>query len=305
MFTLTVLGSGSAGNAALVTTDRCRLLLDGGLSARQLVTRLGTLGLQPDALDGILLTHEHGDHAGGLEVLCRRWPEVPLFCTRLTGDALRHAAGPESALARHAHWRYFGGGKEFTVGDLTVASFPVPHDAAEPVGFVLHQGATAALGFLTDLGHATKLVIERVREATTLLLEANHDEALLAADTKRPWSVKQRITSRHGHLSNAAAAEVVARLLEAGGGRLRRTVLGHLSRDCNRPDLAIAAVRARAEGAELECVCAAQGEVGPAFTIEEVAATAIAEFPKAKPPREREREESARGGFDQLDLFAA
>lgn len=293
MFTLTVLGSGSAGNSALVSTDGCRLLMDGGLSAKQLVSRLAAVGLQPDALDGILLTHEHGDHAGGLEVLCRRWPTVPIYCTRLTGDALRHAAGAESALARHAHWRYFGGGKEFTVGDLTISSFPVPHDAAEPVGFVLHHGA-AALGFLTDLGHATKLVIERVREATTLLIEANHDEALLSADTKRPWSVKQRITSRHGHLSNTAAGEVVARLLEAGGGRLRRTVLGHLSRDCNHPDLAIGAVRARTGGASLECVCAAQGEVGPAFAIEAprlVAVTAVVREEVAVSP--------------QLDLFAA
>ncbi len=292
MFTLTVLGSGSAGNAALVATDGCRLLLDGGLSAKQLTNRLGTLGLQPDALDGILLTHEHGDHAGGLEVLCRRWPTVPLYCTRLTGDALRHSAGPESALARHAHWRYFGGGKEFVIGDLTVSSFPVPHDAAEPVGFVFHHGA-AALGFLTDLGHATKLVIERVKEATTLLIEANHDEALLSADTKRPWSVKQRITSRHGHLSNTAAAEVVARLLEAGGGRLRRTVLGHLSQDCNRPDLAIGAVRARTGGTDLECFCAAQKEVGQAFTIEAARVPAVPGI------------EGATAASPQLDLFAA
>lgn len=292
MFTLTVLGSGSAGNAALVSTDGCRLLLDGGLSAKQLVSRLEALGIQPDALDGILLTHEHGDHARGLDVLCKRWPTLPIYCTRLTGDALRHAAGTESALARHAHWRYFGGGKEFTIGDLTVSTFPVPHDAAEPVGFVLNHGA-AALGFLTDLGHATKLVIERVKEATTLLIEANHDEALLSACTKRPWSVKQRITSRHGHLSNDAAAEVVGRLLEAGGGRLRRTVLGHLSQDCNSPGLAIGAVMARADGADLECVCAAQKEIGPAFTIEAARVTVASVV----------REEAA--PCPQLELFAA
>jgi phosphoribosyl 1,2-cyclic phosphodiesterase len=110
--------------------------------------------------------------------------------------------------------------------------FTVPHDAVDPAGFVLHH-QRGALGFLTDLGFVTKLVHERVRTVHTLVIETNHDEKLLQNDVKRPWAVKQRIMSRHGHLSNAAAGAVIADLLSAN---LRRSVLGHLSRDCNRPE---------------------------------------------------------------------
>jgi phosphoribosyl 1,2-cyclic phosphodiesterase len=136
----------------------------------------------------------------------------------------------------------------------------------DPVGFVLHHGATA-LGVLTDLGCATKLVYERVRQVSTLLIETNHDEKLLQNCTKRPWSVKQRIMSRHGHLSNAAAANVLAELT---GAKLRRAVLGHLSRDCNSPELAVGAVRNRlAElGAnDVEVVCAGQREITPRLAV--------------------------------------
>jgi phosphoribosyl 1,2-cyclic phosphodiesterase len=250
-----------------VTTDHCRLLIDAGLSARQIVSRLEALNISPDTLDGILLTHEHGDHAGGLEVLCRKWRDVPIYCNAQTAAVLRRDG---VCLGAHRPWRIFATGSDFTIGDLAVQTFAVPHDAVDPVGFMFHRGR-AALGYLTDLGFATKLVHERVRAATTLVIETNHDTALLNADTKRPWSVKQRITSRHGHLSNEAAAAVVAELL-AAGGNLRRTVLGHLSRDCNRPDLAVATMRkigAGGDNSALEIVAAAQGEVSAIFAVEE------------------------------------
>lgn len=299
MFSLTVLGSGSAGNCALVASDRCRLLIDGGLSARQIVARLASVGLTPEELDGVLLTHEHGDHAGGLEVLCRKHRELPIFCTSDTAEALRYHSGADGCLRAHKNWRLFRGGGEFAVGDIVVQSFAVPHDAVDPVGFVLHC-SDAALGYLTDLGHATKLVIERVRQVSTLLIECNHDNALLQGDTKRPWSVKQRITSRHGHLSNEAAASVVAQIITAGGGRLRRAVLGHLSRDCNRPDLAIATVRNGAgdAGATLEIFCAGQKEVSAAFTVEALAPC----LPKVGADEEPVVEAAP---IFQLDLFAA
>ena len=264
-FHLTVLGSGSAGNCALVeTADGTRLLIDAGMSARQVVTRLGTLGLQPEQLHGILITHEHGDHAGALEILCRRCPELPIYATRLCGEALRaESRGP--GLRTHRAWRLFQPGRSFHVGGLAVESFPVPHDAADPVGFTFRCG-DAVLAVLSDLGHATKLALEHARAATTLFIEANHDGPLLQQDTKRPWSVKQRILSRHGHLSNDAAARAVADLLSAGAP-LNRVVLGHLSRDCNQPDLASGAVRALTPGAALEILCAAQAEIGPRLGI--------------------------------------
>lgn len=259
MFRLTVLGSGSAGNCALVETDRVRLLLDAGLSARQILARLTSLGLTPDDIDAVLLTHEHGDHTSGLGVLCRRW-DVPIYTNSLTADALRHSG----QLTEHRNWRLFQTGRDFMIEDLAVQNFSVPHDAADPVGFVLNY-ETGALGLLTDLGQVTKLAFERIRRVTTLFIETNHDGPMLQQDTKRPWSVKQRILSRHGHLSNDAAASAVGELRESSDA-LERVVLGHLSRDCNRPDLAIAAVRGRA-GADIDIHCAAQAIVSLRFEI--------------------------------------
>lgn len=259
MFHLTILGSGSAGNCALVETPKTRLLIDGGLSAKQTVERLRACGVNPIEIDGILLTHEHGDHAGGLDVWCKNF-HTPIYCNRITAEALRR----DQKNAKD--WRLFVTGGDFSIGDVSVETFPVPHDAVEPVGFVLHHEKTA-LGFLTDLGFATKLVHERMRAAHTVVIETNHDEKLLQTDTKRPWSVKQRIMSRHGHLSNAAAGAVLADLLE---GCLKRAVLGHLSRDCNSPELAIGTVRAclTARGSDqTEIICATQREITPRMPV--------------------------------------
>ncbi|MGI8431606.1 MAG: MBL fold metallo-hydrolase [Chthoniobacterales bacterium] len=260
MFSLTMLGSGSAGNSALVATDHCRLLVDGGLSARQLVLRLALCGVAPNELDGVLLTHEHGDHVCGLEVLCRKL-QIPIYCNALTAEAIRSCS-----LGAHRNWRIFRTGAAFSICDITVESFSVPHDAVEPVGFAFYAGASA-LGYITDLGQATRLTIERLRQVQTLMIETNHDEKLLQNDPHRPWPVKQRIQSRHGHLSNTAAAAVVEQLLV---GKPARVVLGHLSRDCNSPALAageIQAALAKVGRHDLEVYCAAQGEISARFPV--------------------------------------
>ena len=258
-----MLGSGSAGNSALIETHHCKILVDGGLSARQIIVRLEQCGVAPEQLDGVLLTHEHGDHVCGLEVLCRKL-DIPIYANALTAEAVRC----ESALARYRNWRIFRTGTEFNICDITVQTFPVPHDAVDPVGFAFHAG-TRSLGFITDLGYATKLLVERLREVHTLVIETNHDEKLLQNDTHRPWPVKQRIMSRHGHLSNTAAASVIEELLF---GNIERVVLGHLSRDCNTPDLATGAIRmllAKAGKIDIELYCATQSEVSPRFRIGE------------------------------------
>jgi phosphoribosyl 1,2-cyclic phosphodiesterase len=260
MFSLTMLGSGSAGNSALIATNHCRLLVDGGLSARQLVLRLEQCGVVPNELDGVLLTHEHGDHVCGLDVLCRKF-HIPIFCNALTAEAVRYGS-----LGEHRQWRIFRTGASFSICDITVESFPVPHDAVEPVGYTFHAGGNA-LGYITDLGQATRLTIERLREVQTLVIETNHDEKLLQNDPHRPWPVKQRIQSRHGHLSNSAAAAVITQLLS---GKIARVVLGHLSQDCNSPDLAAGTVRAELEKSgrsEIEIFCASQREISPRFAI--------------------------------------
>jgi phosphoribosyl 1,2-cyclic phosphodiesterase len=264
-----MLGSGSAGNSALVATDHCKILVDGGLSARQLVLRLEQCGVTPEQLDGVLLTHEHGDHVCGLEVLCRRFA-VPIYCNGLTAEAIRGGG----SLDRHRNWRVFRTGSDFSICDIVVQSFPVPHDAVDPVGFAFHAGARG-LGFITDLGYATKMLVERLREVHTLVIETNHDEKLLQDDTHRPWPVKQRIQSRHGHLSNAAAANVIEQLLP---GEIERVVLGHLSRDCNTPALATGTIRALLEKCgktEMEIYCATQSELSPCFQIGETKSGAL------------------------------
>jgi phosphoribosyl 1,2-cyclic phosphodiesterase len=260
MFSITILGSGSAGNCAVVETRQCRLLIDGGLSARQISLRLAAAGVDPGQLDGILVTHEHIDHIGGLHVLSKKI-ETPIYCNRLTAEVMQ-----KSGFGHHKNWRIFTTGGEFAVGDIAVQTFPVPHDAADPVGFMLCHGSSS-LGFCTDLGFATKLVYERIREAETLVIETNHDEKMLQNDPRRPWAVKQRIMSRHGHLSNAAAASVLVEIL---GNKLRRAILGHLSRDCNSPETAVATVRSRLEEAgerRVEVFCASQSEISPRFEL--------------------------------------
>lgn len=224
----TILGSGSGGNCAYLEAGETRLLIDAGFSGRQIRERLATLGRVPEGISGVLITHEHGDHIAGLGPLCGK-SGIPIYTNRLTQEAIQRQF-PETRF----NFCRFETGNHFSLGSIGIQTFAIPHDAVDPVGFLL-QTTSGNIGFLTDLGHVTKLIFERVRSANVLVLEANHDLALLQADTKRPWSTKQRILSRHGHLSNTAAAEAAVQLAHA---HLQRVYLGHLSRDCNRPELA-------------------------------------------------------------------
>jgi phosphoribosyl 1,2-cyclic phosphodiesterase len=265
MLEVTILASGSAGNSALVRCGGTSILLDAGLSAKRLAERLTSCGIVPEALDAIVLTHEHGDHTSALRVLCAK-REIPIYANRMTAAALE--AG---SMDGFRNWRFFASGMAFSIGTLTLEAFSVPHDAADPVGFLV-RNSSATFGLLTDLGHATQLAIERMREADALFIETNYDDDLLQRDTKRPWSVKQRISSRHGHLSNRAASEVIAQLVD---GRLSRVLIGHLSRDCNSESLATAAVAeplARAGRGNVPVHCAAQDAVSPCFQVESRAA---------------------------------
>lgn len=241
-----VLGSGSGGNAAVVEGDGVRLLVDAGLSAKQLCLRMEGCGVDPGSLSGILLTHEHGDHVAGLRVLAKKL-RVPVYATASTAQVVRDG-GVEGVT-----WKIFESGAKFRIGSVEVESFLVPHDAVEPVGFVFRQGDWA-MGLLSDSGHVTRLMIDRLRGVRELFVEANYDVDLLEADEKRPWSTKQRISSRHGHLSNEQTAELVGLLVEGG---LQRVVLGHLSRDCNHPGRAIEIVK-RAMPESGVVICAEQ-----------------------------------------------
>lgn len=258
MLEVVVLGSGSVGNATLVRGAGGSVLIDAGLSARQIETRLAAAGTKLEDLSGVLLTHEHGDHVRGLRVLLKKCP-LPVYCNSHTAAALRASGTVETA-----DWRIFESGGAFSMAGMDIEAFSVPHDAADPVGFVIHE-SDARAAFLTDLGFATQAVMERIRNVHFLSIETNHDEKLLQEDTRRPWSVKQRILSRHGHLSNVAAAQVVAAIAHDA---LEQVVLGHLSRDCNTPDLALSTLRDRGGmPPNTALFCAMQEESSPVFRV--------------------------------------
>ncbi len=231
---LTILGSGSAGNCAYVETAETRVLIDAGFSLRQIRQRLAMIGRGPENLTGILITHEHADHVSSLPALSEKL-HIPVYCNRPTKEAV------EYQFHTRLDCQVFTTGASFEVGDITVETFSIPHDAQDPVGFLLRTSA-GNIGFLTDLGHTTRLVLQRVRPAHVLVLESNHDVKMLQDCPRRPWSLKQRILGRHGHLSNDAAADATEQIMSAD---LRHLYLGHLSRECNRPELAHSVVNER------------------------------------------------------------
>jgi len=250
MLSFTILGSGSGGNAAVVRCGGSLLMVDAGLSAAQLTARLAACGVEPAQLSGILLSHEHGDHTRGLEVFTRRH-RVPILANAMTREVLRDAL-PD------AQWKVIPCGGAFAFSGFEIETFRVPHDAVDPMGFVLRSGGLS-LGVLSDLGHVTTLVRSKITAVDALFIEANYDTQMLANDTKRPWSTRQRIASRHGHLSNDQCAE----LITAAGPSLQHLVLGHLSRDCNSPAAALAAARAALNAAgcaSATVTCACQDE---------------------------------------------
>jgi len=228
------LGSGSAGNSLLVECGDTCLMLDCGFGLRETVTRLARLGRQPADLTGILVTHEHGDHLGGAFRLARKF-SLPLWMTHGTWCAARESdAGLDL--------RVIGSDCPRVIGQLEVQPFPVPHDAREPVQYVFSD-AVHRLGILTDIGEITPHVREILSGCDGLVLECNHDAAMLAASSY-PLSVKRRIAGRYGHLENSAAAGLLSQI---DCSRLQHLVAAHLSERNNSPRLAVGAL-ARALG---------------------------------------------------------
>ena len=227
-----VLASGSSGNCTLIQSNTTSILVDAGLSGKQTKARLEQIGVKIQKLDAICLSHEHDDHANGVRILHHRY-NIPLYANSGTVDALRHK--PKH---KHLPWTIFTTGSNFVIGNLTLHPFGVPHDAYEPVGFVVSSEG-CSFGIAMDLGVPTNLVRERLRGCQVLLVEANHDESLLQ-EASRPWNLKQRIRGRQGHLSNRVAANMVA---DIAGPNMHHVFLGHLSEDCNREDLAVTTMR--------------------------------------------------------------
>ena len=305
---MTVLASGSKGNSTVIASANTAILVDAGLSCRELLRRMQAAGEDPAALDAILITHEHQDHVSGLATLARKL-DIPVYLTEPTHRAWVRSLTPRTTLS-YAQWldkmqkekeatagasasalsdeiptatadapidiaasapetamqrvsaededalcddqptavkrdpawlpavEYFHSGANFSIGDISVTPFTIPHDAADPCGFVFEsQGENIRMAIATDLGYVPPNVKAALRRADVLLLESNHDLDMLK-DGPYPWSVKQRVLSRVGHLSNRATAEFLARDYDGGAAYI---VLGHLSEQNNNPALALLA----------------------------------------------------------------
>jgi phosphoribosyl 1,2-cyclic phosphodiesterase len=315
MMRMTVLASGSKGNSTVIATQRTRILVDAGLSCREILKRMQIAGEDPRSLDAILITHEHQDHVQGVAVLARKLG-IPVYFTEMTHrawmrwmrpgrrmtytDWLRRREKGTACVAAEAHSAsdisfdagvdeteselceevaaverdpaalpsvaYFEAGKHFVVGDIDVEPFTIPHDAADPVGFVF-EGEGVRIGLATDLGYMPANARQALRRCDVLMLESNHDTEMLR-DGPYPWSVKQRVMSRVGHLSNEAAADFLERKYD---GQAAYVVLAHLSESNNLPALArVSAERALCERMSLlanKLLLAEQSQVLPAIVL--------------------------------------
>ncbi len=226
-----VLGSGSAGNSLVVESGGRRILIDAGFSCRELEKRCDLVGVAPESLEAVVLTHEHGDHSRGADRLARRFG-LEVYGTAGTLQSLSWSEGARGML------RPVASGWPYEVGGFSVESFSVAHDAREPVGLAVQDEEGSRLGLVADLGTWSRLAAARLQDLGILILEANHDLDMLRTGPY-PWSLKQRVASRHGHLSNHQAAECLPEII---GDDLRWLVLYHLSRTNNNPAVAAATV---------------------------------------------------------------
>ena len=228
-----ILGSSSAGNSSLLQVKGSKILIDAGLSARKLQSLLSEQGTSAEELDAVFLTHEHADHSAGIRGLSK-FQQLPVFANQDTVQAV------QSKLPRRPNWKIFETGKSFEFKEFVIHPFRVPHDAYDPVGFCFQWGKDdlfephGSLAWVTDLGFVPTLVRERIRKAKILVVESNYCPRMLEADIKRPWSLKQRIRSRHGHLSNQSTFDL---LNSYTSPCWQKIFIMHLSKDCNDVDI--------------------------------------------------------------------
>ena len=221
-----VLGSGSKGNSTLVATERTRLLVDAGFSKKDTFRRLAAAGERTDNFDALIISHEHVDHVNGLKSLALGL-KVPIYITGPTREVIQWDPRLKAV-------EIISPGEKFTIGDIEIAPFSIPHDAVDPIAFTL-AAEGVKVGVITDLGYVPELVKQHARGCHCLVFESNHDLDMLKTGPY-PWFVKQRVMSRHGHLSNHATAGF---LTEDYDGAAEVLVLAHLSDKNNHPGLAL------------------------------------------------------------------
>jgi len=239
---ITVLGSGSTGNAVLISSGRTNVLVDAGLSAREILKRLAEMGVAADDLDGILITHEHVDHIAGLRVLLAS-VECPVYISGPTQDAYYSTRagkdGEGESTKRRAALRgqtvEIESTREFRIGDIDFEPFSVPHDAVDNFGFVAKKDGVK-IATLMDFGHISDLVKEKIQGCDAIIVESNHSRDMLRACSVYTWDLKQRIMSTTGHLSNEDLSEWLTNDFD---GKARYIVLAHISQRANDPHLAL------------------------------------------------------------------
>jgi phosphoribosyl 1,2-cyclic phosphodiesterase len=245
-----ILASGSKGNAVFVSDGTTSILIDAGLSGVEIERRLKSRGIDPKHLHAILVSHEHSDHIQGVGVLSRRY-KLPVYMSSKTHKAAA------SQLGNLYDFNAIECGATFTINALFIHPFSISHDAADPCGFTISQNGTK-IGIATDLGIATAMVKEHLKECTLLILEANHDEEMLISGPY-PWPIKQRIKSRTGHLSNAASKILLEELQH---DRLKHVMLAHLSEINNTPQKAAHEVGQALTRCKARLSIASQNECG-------------------------------------------
>lgn len=244
------LASGSSGNSLLIETEETKILVDAGISLRQITLRLREFGIELSQIDAVIVTHEHSDHTAALPRV-----GIPVYICSSTAHIWKD---------RVQGMKEFDSDSRFTIRDLSITPFSVPHDALDPVGFIIESGKGERLGLVTDIGSVTGLVTERLKGSDILVIEFNHCSDILLY-SHYPWDLKQRIKGRLGHLSNFQAGELLESLIHAG---LKHVVLAHLSQVNNKPEAAVRAAR------KAVASCGAENDIGisvaPRKTIGEV-----------------------------------
>lgn len=247
------LASGSSGNSLYIESDNTRILVDAGISLRQIGLKLRKLEVSVSDIDAVIVTHEHSDHTAALRNI-----GVPVHVAKATSHLWHNIVGI---------LREFDTDAPFMIKDLSITPFSVPHDALDPVGFSIESGRGEKIGVVTDIGSVTALVRERLKGSSALVLEFNHDNDILLY-SHYPWDLKQRIRGRLGHLSNHQASELLSELVHGG---LKHLVLAHLSQVNNRPEVAFASassvLRKTDKGMEVKVSVAPRKTLGEVLTI--------------------------------------
>lgn len=229
------IASGSSGNCYVIGSEKCKILLDAGVSGKKITAGLNTVGISPEEIEAILVTHEHIDHVKGVGVFSRKY-DTPIYANEATWQAMQSSIGK----VKEHNIKTFDTGKEFYINDVDIKSYPIPHDATEPVGFSFYKNNVQA-SIATDLGYMTDEILEEITYADFLILEANHDIEMLKMG-KYPWYLKQRILSDTGHLSNIDAGKALSHILKKNE-KERKVVLAHLSHENNFPQMAYQTIK--------------------------------------------------------------